>query len=102
MGLDVGKGDHHATAVNRAGATDGQLERRRPVRCQDNARQIRETVHCDMPVPVAAAIDQVDQRVAFVGDSSSVLTMTQSTSASVFSSGTLDRGSSHRPSTPAR
>jgi len=46
-----------------------------------NARQIRETVDCDMPV--AAAMDLVDQWVAFFGTSSSVLTMTRSTYASM-------------------
>lgn len=51
-----------------------------------NARQIREIADCDMPV--AAAIDLVDQWVAFFGVSSSVLTMTRSTSASVVFRGT--------------
>jgi hypothetical protein len=46
-----------------------------------NARQMRETTGCDMPV--AAAIDLVDQRVAFFGVSFSVLMITRSTSASV-------------------
>jgi hypothetical protein len=62
------------------------------------ARQIRETVDCDMPV--AAAIDLVDQCVAFFGVSSSVLTTTRSTSASVIFRGTPGRGSSHKPSRP--
>jgi hypothetical protein len=39
-------------------------------------------------MPVAAAIDLVDQWVAFFGFSSSVLTMTRSTSASVIFRGT--------------
>ncbi|AIR98087.1 hypothetical protein SGLAU_10400 [Streptomyces glaucescens] len=63
-----------------------------------NARQIREIADCDMPV--AAAIDLVDQWVAFLGFSSSVLTMTRSTSASVIFRGTPGRGSSDRPSRP--
>jgi hypothetical protein len=42
-------------------------------------------------MPVAAAIDRVDQRVAFFGFSSSVLTMTRSTSASVIFRGTGPR-----------
>lgn len=63
-----------------------------------NARQIREMLDCDMPV--AAAIDLVDQGVAFFGVSSSVLTMTRSMSASVIVRGTPGRGSSHKPSRP--
>lgn len=55
-----------------------------------SARQIREMVDCDMPV--AAAIDLVDQPVALFGVSSSVLTMTRSTSASVIFRGTPGRG----------
>ncbi|GHB32356.1 hypothetical protein GCM10010346_64630 [Streptomyces chryseus] len=62
-----------------------------------NARQIRETVDCD--IPVAAAIDLVDQGVAFFGVSSSVLTMTRSTSSVIFR-GTPGLGSSHKPSSP--
>lgn len=46
----------------------GQLERLRTVRCQREGRQIREMADCDMPV--AAAIDPVDQWVAFFGFSS--------------------------------
>ncbi|AQY20294.1 hypothetical protein T261_01755 [Streptomyces lydicus] len=70
------------------------------VRCgaRANARQIRETADCD--IPVAAAIDLVDQWVAFFGFSSSVLTMTRSMSASVIFRGTPGRGSSDRPSRP--
>ncbi|CAM5227224.1 hypothetical protein SHIRM173S_09912 [Streptomyces hirsutus] len=63
-----------------------------------NARQIREIADCDMPV--AAAIDLVDQWVAFFGFSSGVLTMTRSTSASVIFRGAPGRGSSDRPSRP--
>lgn len=63
-----------------------------------NARQILETVDCDMPV--AAAMERVDQCVAFFGVSSSVLTITRSTSASVIFRGTPGLGSSHRPSKP--
>jgi hypothetical protein len=62
------------------------------------ARQIREIADCDMPV--AAAIDLVDQCVAFFGFSWSVLTMTRSTSASVILRGAPGRGSSHKPSRP--
>ncbi|MCF0091216.1 hypothetical protein B0E37_06337 [Streptomyces sp. MH192] len=63
-----------------------------------NARQIREIADCDMPV--AAAIDLVDQWVAFFGFSSSVLMITRSTSASVIFLGTPGLGSSHKPSRP--
>lgn len=63
-----------------------------------NARQIREIADCDMPV--AAAIDLVDQWVAFFGLSSRVLTMTRSTSASLIFLGAPGRGSSDRPSRP--
>src|SRR5262245_8052487 len=45
-----------------------------------NARQMRLTADCDMPV--AAAIDLVDQCVASFGLSSSVFTITRSTSSS--------------------
>jgi len=62
------------------------------------ARQIREIADWDMPV--AAAIDLVDQWVAFFGFPSSVLTMTRSTSASMIFRGTPGRSSSHRPSKP--
>ncbi|AYV26278.1 hypothetical protein EES41_06045 [Streptomyces sp. ADI95-16] len=62
------------------------------------ARQIREMLDCD--IPVAAAIERVDQWVAFFGVSSRVLTITRSTSASVIFRGTPGRGSSHRPSKP--
>ncbi|CAL9330779.1 hypothetical protein SUDANB176_00062 [Streptomyces sp. enrichment culture] len=70
------------------------------VRCgaSANARRIREIADWDMPV--ATAIDLVDQRVAFFGFSSSVFTMTRSTSASVIFRGTPGRGSSDRPSRP--
>lgn len=63
-----------------------------------NARLIREIADYDMPV--AAAIDRVDQWVAFLGFSSSVLTMTRSTSASVIFLGTPGRGSSDGQSRP--
>ncbi|QDO03362.1 hypothetical protein FNV62_50805 [Streptomyces sp. RLB3-17] len=46
-----------------------------------NGRQIRESADCD--IPVAAAIDLVDQPVTSFGVSSSVFAMTGSTSASV-------------------
>ncbi|MGX1095967.1 hypothetical protein RKD47_006733 [Streptomyces albogriseolus] len=58
----------------------------------------REIADCD--IPVAAAIDRVDQWVASFGFSSSVLTMALSTSASVIFRGTPGRGSSDRPSRP--
>jgi hypothetical protein len=45
-------------------------------------------------IPVAAAIDRVDQCVAFAGCSSSVLTITRSTSSSVIVRGLPGRGSS--------
>lgn len=51
-------------------------------------------------MPVAAAIERVDQCVAFFGVSSSVLTITRSTSASVIFRGTPGLGSSHKPSKP--
>ncbi|GGR41255.1 hypothetical protein GCM10010282_37530 [Streptomyces roseolus] len=63
-----------------------------------NGRRIRETADRDMPA--AAAIDLVDQWVAFSGVSPSVLTMTRSTSASVIFRGTPGPGSSHKPSRP--
>lgn len=62
------------------------------------ARQILEMADCD--IPVAAAIDRVDQCVAFFGVSSRVLTITLSTSASVIFRGTPGRGSSCMPSRP--
>jgi class 3 adenylate cyclase len=57
-----------------------------------NARQIRLTADCD--IPVALAIERVDQCVASTGVSSSVFTTTRSTSASVILLGTPGRGSS--------
>lgn len=51
-------------------------------------------------MPVAAAIDLVDQWVAFFGFCSSVLMMTRSTSVSVIFRGTPGSGSSDRPSRP--
>jgi len=61
-----------------------------------NARQIRLIADCDMPA--SFAIDRVDQCVASVGVSSSVLTITRSTSASVMLRGAPGRGASARPS----
>jgi hypothetical protein len=49
-------------------------------------------------MPVAAAIERVDQCVAFVGVSSNVLTITCSTSSSLIVRGAPGRGSSCRPS----
>jgi len=54
-----------------------------------NARQIREAADCD--IPVAVAIDRVDQCVSCPGASSSVLVITASTWSSV-----IVRGA-HRP-----
>jgi hypothetical protein len=66
-----------------------------------NARQIRDTVDCDMPV--AAAIDRVDQCVSCPGVSSSVLVITCSTRSSPINRGRPGRGSSDNPSSrPAR
>ena len=56
------------------------------------ARQIRETV--DWLIPVACAIDLVDQWVASAGVSSKVFTMIRSTSSSVTVRGAPGRGSS--------
>ena len=62
-----------------------------------NARQIREIAVCD--IPVALAIDRLDQCVSpFAGDSSSVLTITDSTCSSVIFRGAPGRGSSVSPS----
>ena len=62
-----------------------------------NARQIRETA--DWLMPVAAAIDRVDQCVSSPGPRSSrVLVMTSSTCSSVIFLGAPGRGSSDRPS----
>ena len=59
------------------------------------ARQIRLTADCDMPV--AAAIERVDQCVAFAGCSSSVFTITRSTCSSLIVRGLPGRGSSCSP-----
>jgi hypothetical protein len=65
-----------------------------------NARQIRLTADCDMPV--AAAIDRVDQCVSCPGPRSSrVLAITSSTCASVTVRGAPGRGSSCSPSSRA-
>lgn len=61
-----------------------------------NGRQIRESA--DRGIPVAAAIDLVDQPVTSFGVSSSVFAMTGSTSASVILRETPGHGPSHRPS----
>lgn len=61
-----------------------------------NARQMRLTA--DWLMPVAAAIERVDQCVASRGASSRVLVITRSTSASVIVRGLPGRGSSCRPS----
>jgi len=62
-----------------------------------NARQIREIAVCDMPV--ARAIDRVDQWLSlFDGASSRVLTITASTCSSVIFRAAPGLGSSARPS----
>jgi hypothetical protein len=62
-----------------------------------NARQIRDALLWD--IPVAAAIDRVDQCVSAVdGASSSVLAITCSTCSSLVSRGRPGRGSSVNPS----
>jgi hypothetical protein len=65
-----------------------------------NARQIRLTA--DWLIPVAAAIDRVDQCVASFGCSSSVFTITRSTCSSLIERGFPGRGSSCKPSRPRR
>jgi hypothetical protein len=60
-----------------------------------NARQIRLTAVCD--IPVAAAIDRVDQCVASDGLDSSVFTITASTCSTVIVRGAPGRGSSVNP-----
>src|SRR3954452_17239342 len=67
------------------------------IRCglSPNARQIFDTAVCD--IPVAFAIDRVDQCVAFAGVSSSVLTITRSTSSSLIERGLPGRGPRRRP-----
>lgn len=70
-----------------------------PARCglSPKARQIREIADCD--IPVAAAIDWVDQCVSpFPVVSSRVLTITVSTYLSVIVHGVPGRGSSVNPS----
>jgi hypothetical protein len=57
-----------------------------------NAHQILLTA--DWLIPVAAAIDRVDQCVASAGCSSSVFTITRSTSSSLIARGFPGRGSS--------
>lgn len=76
----------------------GQQRRLRPVwrRCE----RLPDPRDRRGPHARGAAIDLADQRVAFFGLSSSVLTMTRSTSASVILHGAPGRGSSHRPSRP--
>src|SRR6476660_5553902 len=61
---------------------------------------MRLTVDCD--IPVAAAIERVDQCVACRGCSSSVFTITRSTSSSLTVRGLPGRGSSCNPSKPRR
>jgi hypothetical protein len=65
-----------------------------------NARQIRLTAL--WLIPVAAAIERVDQRVAPTGRSSSVFTITRSTCSSLIVRGLPGRGSSCSPSNPRR
>ena len=61
-----------------------------------NARQIRLIAFCDMPI--ASAIDRVDQCVAPGGASSRVLTSTPSIISSLIVRGRPGRGSSTSPS----
>ena len=56
----------------------------------------------DWLIPVAAAIERVDQCVAFAGCSSSVFTITRSRSSSLIVRGLPGRGSSCSPSKPRR
>ena len=65
-----------------------------------NARQIREIA--DWLIPVAAAMDRVDQCVASTGLDSRVRTTTCSTASSVTVRGAPGRGSSVRPSSRSR
>jgi hypothetical protein len=60
-----------------------------------NARQIRDTADCD--IPVAAAIERVDQWVSCPRVSSRLLTITASTASSVITRGRPGRGSSDSP-----
>jgi hypothetical protein len=64
--------------------------------CSPNACQIRKIAFCVKPA--SAAIDRVDQCVAFLGVVSNVLTTTSSTWSSVIVGGRPGRGSSTRPS----
>jgi hypothetical protein len=61
-----------------------------------NTRQIREITVCD--IPLAAAIDRVDQCVASAGEDSSVVTIPRSTWSSVIVRGRPGLGSSNNPS----
>src|SRR4051794_35479975 len=63
-----------------------------------NARQMR--LIALWLIPVAAAIERVDQCVAFASCSSNVFTITRSTSSSLIERGLPGRGSSWRPSRP--
>ena len=66
-----------------------------------NARQIREIADCD--IPVAVAIDRVDQCVSFLGGlCSKVAVITRSTCSSVILRGAPGRGSSVNPSKRSR
>ena len=65
-----------------------------------NARQMR--LIADWLIPVADAIERVDQCVASLGCSSSVFTITRSTSPSLIVRGLPGRGSSCKPSRPCR
>ncbi len=69
-----------------------ELERLRLVRLEPERPPIRLTA--DWLIPVAAAIERVDQCVAFVGCCSSVFTITRSTSSSLIVRGFPGRGSS--------
>jgi hypothetical protein len=64
--------------------------------CSPNARQMRATVDCD--IPVSLAMSRVDQCVASWGLFVSVLSTTRSTWSSVTVRGAPGRGSSANPS----
>ena len=78
----------------------GELERLDLMRLERERRQIRLTAV--WLIPVAAAIERVDQCVALAGCPSSVFTITRSTSSSLIERGFPGRGSSWSPSRPCR
>ena len=88
--------DDVAHLVDELRISGTSLNARRRCGLSPNARQIRLTA--DWLIPVAAAIDRVDQCVAPAGCSSSVFTITRSTSSSRIVRGLPGRGSSCKPS----